>query len=378
MIMKTYNRFEIEFVKGKGCYLYDNEGEKYLDFVAGIAVNSLGHCHPELVKTLKTQGESLWHISNLYYNKSQKELSEKLIKLSDHQSVFFCNSGTEAVEGALKVARKYGKKTNSSKILYFNNSFHGRSLGALSVTGREKYQKDFKPLIQGTQSIPFNDKEKFAESIGDDVCAVILEPIQGEGGINPIDSDFLSYIKEKCDAHNALLIFDEVQCGIGRTGAFYAYQIYDVVPDVICLAKGLGGGLPIGAFIVNKKADVLVPGDHGSTYGGNPLVTSVSNVLIDIVSKQSFLNQITEKSKYLKKQLEKLKAKKDSIVKIKGIGLMIGIEVTTDVKAIVKDALDNKLLIVNAGKNTIRLVPPLTVTKEEIDHFVNIFETLIE
>lgn len=375
--MGTYKPFDILFKKGKGVYLYDDKDEKYLDFVSGIAVNSLGHSHPAIVDTIKKQCGDLTHISNLYYNEHQIELSNLLIEESDHAAVFFCNSGTEAVEGAIKVAKKYGKKKNKNKILYFKNAFHGRSLGALSVTSNQKYKESFYPLVSHVQEVNLNDKEDFMKKFDDTVCGVIIEPIQGEGGINPVDDAFLSFIAGETQKKDALLIFDEVQTGIGRTGKFFAYNHYPVVPDVIALAKGLGGGVPIGAFIVNEKANVLTPGDHGCTFGGNPLVTAVGSEVVKIIRNPSFLEQVNKSGEYLLNQLNVLKDKFDSIQKIKGKGLMIGVDVSIDPKMIVKKALDEKLLIINAGGNTIRLVPPLIITKKEIDEFIEKFDRVL-
>jgi acetylornithine/N-succinyldiaminopimelate aminotransferase len=376
--MKTYKRFDLNFVKGKGVYLFEKNGDKYLDFVAGIAVNALGHSNEKIVKAIKEQSEQLIHISNLYYDDHQINLSKKLIELSDHQSVFFCNSGTEAIEGTVKIARKYGQKMGKSKILYFDNAFHGRTLGALSVTSNEKYKKSFKPLVPNVEQVKLNDQEDFLDKFDESVCAVIIEPIQGEGGINPVDEDFLQLIRDETSTNNALLIFDEVQAGIGRTGTFFAYEGFNVTPDVIALAKGLGGGVPIGAFIANEKADVLSYGDHGCTFGGNPLVTAVSNVVVDEVSNLDFLLQVTEKGNYLKNKLNVLKKEYSIITKIKGKGLMIGVDFEIDPKKIVELALEEKLLIINAGVNTIRLVPALNVSYKEIDAFIYLFEKVIK
>jgi len=376
--MKTYKRFDLNFVKGNGVYLYEKNGDKYLDFVAGIAVNVLGHSNEKIVKAIKDQSEKLLHISNLYYDDHQINLSKKLIELSDHQSVFFCNSGTEAIEGALKIARKYGLKKGKNKILYFDNAFHGRTLGALSVTSNEKYKKSFKPLVPNVEKVKLNSEKDFLEKFDESVCAVIIEPIQGEGGINPVDQDFLQLIRDETSMNDALLIFDEVQAGIGRTGTFFAYQGFDVIPDVIALAKGLGGGVPIGAFIANEKADVLSYGDHGCTFGGNPLVTAVSNVVVDEVSKQDFLQQVTEKGNYLKIKLNDLMKNSNIITQVKGKGLMIGVDFEIDPKIIVKLALEEKLLIINAGVNTIRLVPALNVSYKEIDAFIYLFEKVVK
>jgi len=377
-LMKTYKRFDLNFVKGNGVYLYEKNGDKYLDFVAGIAVNVLGHSNEKIVKAIKDQSEKLLHISNLYYDDHQINLSKKLIELSDHQSVFFCNSGTEAIEGALKIARKYGLKKGKNKILYFDNAFHGRTLGALSVTSNEKYKKSFKPLVPNVEKVKLNSEKDFLEKFDESVCAVIIEPIQGEGGINPVDQDFLQLIRDETAMNDALLIFDEVQAGIGRTGTFFAYQGFDVIPDVIALAKGLGGGVPIGAFIANEKADVLSYGDHGCTFGGNPLVTAVSNVVVDEVSKQDFLQQVTEKGNYLKIKLNDLMKNSNIITQVKGKGLMIGVDFEIDPKIIVKLALEEKLLIINAGVNTIRLVPALNVSYKEIDAFIYLFGKVVK
>lgn len=377
-LMKTYKRFDLNFVKGKGVYLFEKNGDKYLDFVAGIAVNALGHSNEKIVKAIKDQSEKLLHISNLYYDDHQINLSKKLIELSDHQSVFFCNSGTEAIEGALKIARKYGQKMGKSKILYFDNAFHGRTLGALSVTSNEKYKKSFKPLVPNVEKVKLNDQDDFFDKFDESVCAVIIEPIQGEGGINPVDEDFLQLIRDETSTNDALLIFDEVQAGVGRTGAFFAYQGFNVVPDVIALAKGLGGGVPIGAFIANAKADVLSYGDHGCTFGGNPLVTAVSNVVVDEVSKPDFLQQVTEKGNYLKIKLNDLMKNSSIITKVKGKGLMIGVDFAIDPKKIVELALEEKLLIINAGVNTIRLVPALNVSYKEMDAFIYLFEKVVK
>lgn len=375
-MMKTYKRLDLNFEKGEGVFLYEKNGDKYLDFVAGIAVNSLGHSHPQMVAAIQEQAAKMIHISNLYYHDSQLSLADKMIALSDHSSVFFCNSGTEAVEGALKVARKYGFEKGKQKILYMNNSFHGRTMGALAVTGQEKYQKSFKPLIGDVAPVVFNDLEDFNAKMDESVCGVILEPIQGEGGINPVDPAFLKGIKAACEQYDALLIFDEVQAGIGRTGSFYAYQQFDVVPDVVAMAKGLGGGVPIGAFMVNEKAESLTYGDHGCTFGGNPLVTASANVVLDIVGQTSFLEEVAAKGAYLKSALEKLAEEVSFIKKVKGTGLMIGLDIDIEkvpLATLTGKALENKLLIISAGTQTIRLVPPLTITTEEIDLFLDLF-----
>ncbi|OPL09285.1 MAG: acetylornithine aminotransferase [delta proteobacterium ML8_F1] len=380
-VMQTYKRFDLNFVQGEGVYLTEKSGEKYLDFVAGIAVNALGHSHPVILKAIEEQSKKLIHISNLYHDDNQIALAQKLVSLGDHHSVFFTNSGTEAIEGALKVARKYGREQGKSKILYMSESFHGRTMGALAVTGQSKYQEPFAPLIGDVQQVVFNDKEDFLAKMDEGVCGVIIEPVQGEGGINPVDPDFLNCIREACDKQDALLIFDEVQAGIGRTGSFFAYQGFDVIPDVIAMAKGLGGGVPIGALMVNKKADVLTFGDHGCTFGGNPLVTAVSNAVVDTVSNEEFLKEVKAKGEYFKEKLLPLVEEYDFIKGIKGRGLMIGVSIDTEKMApgtIVAEAIKHKLLIVGAGKDTLRLVPPLVVTTGEIDEFMVKFKSTLE
>ena len=379
-LMKTYGRFDVTFERGNGCKLYDTEGNEYIDFVSGVAVNCLGHSHPVIVKAIQEQSNKLMHVSNYYYNTTHTSLAEKLIENSQHESVFFCNSGTEAVEGALKLARKYGKlHGNKSTILYMDNSFHGRSMGALSVTGQGKYQEAFLPLIGGVKKVPFNDTEALKSAFTSDVCAVIVEPIQGEGGINPMDNTFLTEIKELCDKNDALIIFDEVQCGIGRLGSLFAYEKFGVVPDVVALAKGLGGGFPIGAIMANKKTSTtLVSGDHGSTYGGNPLACAVSLAVITELVDGKVINTIPERSAYAFHKLNSLKEKFPIIKDVRGMGFLIGFELAFDTKEFMKKCLEKKLLLISAGPNVIRLLPPLNVTKEELDEAFVILISVLE
>ncbi|WBW95695.1 aspartate aminotransferase family protein [Oceanirhabdus sp. W0125-5] len=380
-LMNTYNRFDVEFIKGKGTKLYDKKGYEYLDFVSGVAVNCLGHSHPAISKTLLEQGEKLIHISNLYYNDKQNALAEKLTSLSDHQKVFFCNSGTEAVEGAIKVARKYGKVNggeDKNKIIYMKNSFHGRTMGALSITGQPKYQNSFKPLIGGTVEAEFNNIDDIKEKIDCNTCAVIIEPIQGEGGIIDAEKDFLEELRKLCDDNDALLIFDEVQCGIGRLGTLFAYQKFGVTPDIICSAKGLGGGFPIGAVIANEKAaDVISPGDHGSTFGGNPLACAVSLTVINELFEGNILKEVDKKGEYLKNKLKALKETYSFIDNITGKGLLIGLKVNIDIKKIISKCFEYKFLVIGAGKNVLRLLPPLNVSYEELDQGVKILNDVL-
>jgi len=380
-VMNTYGRYDVTFEKGLGCKLYDIEGREYVDFVSGVAVNCLGHSHPVIINALREQSEKLIHISNYYWNTTHTLLAEKLISNSDHSKVFFCNSGTEAVEGALKIARKHGKlKGNDSKnvFLYMDNSFHGRTMGALSVTGQEKYQQDFRPLIEGVRKVNFNDIFDLKKNFDETVCGIIIEPIQGEGGINAADIGFLEEARNLCDKYDALLIFDEIQCGIGRLGSLFAYKKFSVIPDVICIAKALGGGFPIGAVITNEKASMaFVPGDHGSTYGGNPLGCAVGVAVLTELIDGGVINKIEEKSIYLKKKLLKLKEQYDLIDEVKGMGLLIGISLKTKAKEFSNLCFDKGLLVVTAGDNVVRLLPPLNVTKAEIDEALGILQIVI-
>jgi len=379
--MNTYGRFDISFEKGLGTSIYDENGKEYLDFVSGIATNCLGHSHPVIVKAIQEQSAKLMHISNYYWNSNALKLAEKLCSNSDHEKAFFCNSGTEAIEAALKLSRKYGRMNGSSsknKIIYMNNSFHGRTMGALSVTGQGKYQENFAPLIGNVEAIDFNDIDALKKVFNEDVCGVILEPIQGEGGIILADLDFLKEARALCDKYNALLIFDEVQCGIGRTGSLFAYQKLGVIPDVVCIAKALGGGFPIGGIITNNKCcSAFVPGDHGTTYGGNPLACAVSFAVLTELIDGGVISSVDEKSNYIYEKLNEFKKKYSVIDDIRGMGLLIGVAVNTDPKNIVNECFKEGLLLVSAGKNVIRLLPPLNVTLKEIDSALCIFEKVL-
>ncbi|MGO2117338.1 MAG: aspartate aminotransferase family protein [Fusobacterium sp.] len=382
-ILNTYNRFDVIFKKGKGVYLYDVNDEEYFDFVSGIAVNCLGHSNPKIINTIKNQSENLMHISNLYWNDQQIKLADKLIKIGDLDKVFFCNSGTEANELALKIARKFGKEfcPDKNKIIYMKNSFHGRTLGALSVTGQEKYQAPYRPILGGTVQCEFNNIKDFYSKFDKNVCGVIIELIQGEGGIIEIDPEFLQTVKNLCDINNALLITDDVQCGIGRLGTFFAYEKFSVIPDIITVAKGLGGGFPIGGVIVGKKAsEILKPGDHGSTFGGNPLACSVANTVVDCLTSENFLNEVNNKSTYLKEKINDLIKKYDAFESISGMGLLLGLKINDKINSgdFVKKAFEKHFLLVGAGNNTVRLLPPLNVTYKELDKAVMLLEETIK
>ena len=393
MLLNVYSRYNKIFEKGKGTYIYDNEGNEYLDFVSGISVNCLGHASPVITKTLTEQSQKLVHISNLYYSQPQLDLANKLTDNSEMESVFFTNSGTEAIELALKIARKYGnnlsydengnKIADKTEIIYMKNSFHGRSTGALAVTGQPKYQKPFEPLMKNVTECNFNDVEDLKEKVSEKTAAIILEPIQGESGLESATPEFMEAIKELSEKYNTLVIFDEIQCGMGRTGKLFAYENFDLVPDIVTIAKSLGGGVPIGACLTKGKAnDVLVPGDHGSTYGGNPLVCAVANaVLHELIDNKLIEKNVVEKGQYSVEKLKKLKEKFDFIEEIRGKGLLLGIkfdEKKVLAKDVVLKALENGLLLVGAGNNVVRFFPPFNVTNDEIDKAVSILEKVFE
>ena len=381
-ILHTYNRFPVMFDHGEGCYLYDTEGKKYLDFAAGIAVNALGYHYPGYDDALKSQIDKLTHISNLYYNEPMSEAGEKLIKASGLSKAFFTNSGTEAIEGALKAARKYsytkyGKEAGRFEIIAMNHSFHGRSMGALSVTGTEHYREPFEPLIGGVKFADFNDLESVKAQITDKTCAVITEVVQGEGGIYPAQKEFLEGLRALCDEKDSILIFDEIQCGMGRTGYYFAWQSYGVQPDVMTCAKALGCGVPVGAFVLGEKAAAasLVPGDHGTTYGGNPFVCAAVSKVFDIFEQDNILAHVQELTPYLEEKLDALVDKYPIVAARRGKGFMQGLVIEgTTVGSVVTKALANGLLVISAGSDVLRLVPPLVITKEHINEMIEKLE----
>ena len=381
-ILHTYNRFPVMFDHGEGCYLYDTEGKKYLDFAAGIAVNALGYHYPGYDDALKSQIDKLTHISNLYYNEPMSEAGEKLIKASGLSKAFFTNSGTEAIEGALKAARKYsytkyGKEAGRFEIIAMNHSFHGRSMGALSVTGTEHYREPFEPLIGGVKFADFNDLESVKAQITDKTCAIIAEVVQGEGGIYPAQKEFLEGLRALCDEKDIILIFDEIQCGMGRTGYYFAWQSYGVQPDVMTCAKALGCGVPVGAFVLGEKAAAasLVPGDHGTTYGGNPFVCAAVSRVFDIFEQDNILAHVQELTPYLEEKLDALVDKYPIVTARRGKGFMQGLVIEgTTVGSVVTKALANGLLVISAGSDVLRLVPPLVITKEHINEMIEKLE----
>ena len=376
-IANNYNRKNISFKKGKGCYLYSHNGNKYLDFVQGIAVNSLGHAHPKLVKTINQQSKKLWHVSNAFTIPEGEKLAKKIAKKTFADYVIFQNSGTEATEAAIKVARRYFYsigKPQKNRIICIKNSFHGRTLAAIHASGSKKMTEGFGPKIQGFDHFQFGDHKKLKKLITNKTAAIMVETIMGEGGIKVIPDWCLKGLRKLCNEKKILLILDEVQCGIGRTGDFFAFDKSKVKPDIVPIAKGIGGGFPIGAVLMNKKtASGMIPGTHGSTFGGNPLAMSIGNTVIDIVSKKSFLNEVKLNSNYFHKELNKLKEKFPRIIKeVRGRGLLIGLQLYKDQTIFIKNLMDNKLLTIKAGENTIRILPPLNVKKNEIKQAIKI------
>lgn len=375
VLLHTYNRSKVVFDHGKGVYLYDTDGKEYLDFAAGIAVCSLGYGEEAYTTALKNQVDKLLHVSNLYYNEPTTEAAQKLLKASGMDRVFFTNSGTEAIEGALKAARRYSYNkygTERYEIVAMNHSFHGRSMGALSVTGTEKYRTPFEPLIGGVKFAEFNDLDSVKAAVTDKTCAILMETVQGEGGIYPATPEFLQGVKALCEEKDILLILDEIQCGMGRTGEMFAFQGYDVVPDIMTSAKALGCGVPVGAFLMTEKVaeKSLEPGDHGTTYGGNPFVGVAVSAVFDIYEEKNLLSHVKEISEYLEEELDKLVKNYDFVTARRGKGLMQGLVVTIKPADICKKALENGLVIISAGSDVLRIVPPLVIEKEHVDEMI--------
>ena len=379
-LLHTYNRYQVVFEKGEGVHLYDMDGKEYLDFAAGIAVQSLGYNNKEYTQALKDQIDKLTHISNLYYSVPMAEAAEKVKKASRMEKVFFTNSGTEAIEGALKVARKYSYAKYGEdryEIVAMNHSFHGRSLGALSVTGNEKYRKPFEPLIGGVRFADYNDLESVKSQVNEKTCAIILETVQGEGGIYPATEAFLKGVKALCEEKDLILILDEIQCGMGRTGYMFAWQEYGVEPDVMTCAKALGCGVPVGAFVLGKKvADAsLAPGDHGTTYGGNPFVCAAVSKVFDLYEKEQIVDHVKKVGGYLEQKLNALVEKYDFLKERRGKGLIQGLEVEgRPVGEIVNRGLEEGLIFITAGSNVLRFVPPLVVTEADVDEMITKLE----
>lgn len=381
-LVHTYNRYPIVLDHGEGVYLYDTEGKKYLDFAAGIAVCSLGYGHPEYNKPLKEQMEKLLHVSNLFYTAPVVDAAEKLKKASQMDRIFFTNSGTEAIEGALKAARKYAytKKSGKYEFIAMEHSFHGRSMGAVSVTGTENYRTPFEPLVGGVRFAKYNDLESVKAQVTDQTCAIILETVQGEGGIYPAESEFLKEIRMLCDENDILLILDEIQCGMGRTGSMFAWQDYGVRPDIMCMAKAIGNGVPVGAFAMTEEVAEysLKPGDHGTTYGGNPFACAAVDKVLDIFEKNHIVEHVKELTPYLEEKLDELVEKYDGVLKRRGKGLMQGLVLARPVGEVIANAQKEGLLVISAGGNVLRMVPPLVIKKEHVDEMIEKLERALQ
>ena len=380
VVMNTYSRFPIAFDHGQGVYIWDMDGKKYLDFVAGIAVNSLGYNHKKLCEKIADQCQKLIHVSNLYYTEPQIQLAEILCKNSCFDKVFFCNSGAETIESMLKLARKYADMKNKPgrDIITMEKSFHGRTYGAVTATGQDKYHKGLSPMLPGIKHVPFNDFDALLNTVDENTCAILMEPIQGEGGIIPADKEYLKKVRALCDEKDILLLFDEVQCGVGRTGELFAYQTYGIEPDAAAFAKGLAGGVPIGAMMAkDSAASAFKPGDHASTFGGNSLATAAGTVVINELICGGLLENVKKQGTLLTKKLLELKEKYDIIKDVRGIGLMQGIELTIPASPVISDAIDKGLLLVGAGTNVIRFVPALIITDKEIEEAMDILEKAI-
>lgn len=382
-LLHTYNRYQIVLDRGDGVYLYDTDGKKYLDFVSGIAVFALGYNNKEYNDALKSQIDKLLHTSNYYYNVPAIEAAKKIKDVSEMDRVFFTNSGAEAVEGALKAARKYyynktGK--NDGEIIAMNHSFHGRTFGALSVTGNPHYREAFEPMIGNIKFADLNDLDSVYKNVTDRTCAIILETVQGEGGIYPATEEFLSGLRKLCDEKDILLILDEIQCGMGRTGYMFAWQKYGIRPDIMTTAKALGCGVPVGAFLMTEKvgANSLAAGDHGTTYGGNPFACTAVSKVLDLFKQDNIIENVKEVAPYLEKRLDELRDQYDFIVDRRGAGLMQGLVFDRPVSEVIGRALNRGLILINAGSNIIRFVPPLIITKEDVDDMIGILRSCLE
>ncbi len=381
-LLHTYNRYQIVLDKGEGVHLYDIDGKEYLDFVSGIAVFALGYNYPGYNDALKAQIDKLLHTSNYYYNVPAIEAAKKIKEVSGMDRVFFTNSGAEAVEGAIKAARKYAYLKDGKtdhEIIAMNHSFHGRTFGALSVTGNPHYREAFQPMIGNIKFADLNDFDSVLACVNDKTCAIIMETVQGEGGIYPATEEFLTKVRALCDEKDILLILDEIQCGMGRTGYMYAWQKYGVKPDIMTTAKALGCGVPVGAFLLNEKvgANSLVAGDHGTTYGGNPFACAAINKVLDLFKQDNIIENVNKVAPYLEKRLDELKDKYDFIVDRRGAGFMQGLVFNRPVADVINKALEKGLILINAGAEIIRFVPPLIITKEDVDDMITILDSCL-
>lgn len=381
VIAKTYKRFPVVLSKGSGCTLTDAEGRSYTDFVAGIAVCNLGHAHPAVTKALITQAQTLWHVSNLYYTMPQVELATWLVKNSFADRVFFCNSGAEANEAAIKLARKYFNDRGQNqrfRIITMEQSFHGRTMGTLSASGQDKIKKGFDPVLDGFDFVPFNDAAALREKIGPDTCAVMIEPVQGEGGVRCPDPDYLKAVRQICDKNGILLVFDEIQTGMGRTGTLFAYQNFGIEPDIMTLAKALANGLPIGAMMAREQvADAFGPGAHATTFGGTPIVTAAALEVCKTLLEGKVLEQSRKKAIYFREKLLDLKQRHDAIIDVRGLGLLLGIKLNFNAESMVSQCMQQGFFINCIQENILRFVPPLIIEKAEIDALVDCLDGLL-
>lgn len=382
-LLHTYNRYQVVLDKGDGVYLYDIEGKKYLDFCAGIAVFALGYNNRKYNDALKAQIDKLIHTSNYYYNVPAIEAAKKIKRVSGMDRVFFTNSGAEAVEGAIKAARKYAYLKDGRtdhEIIAMEHSFHGRTMGALSVTGNPKYREAFQPMIGNIRFARMNDFDSVLANVTDKTCAILFETVQGEGGIYPAQEGFLKQVKALCEEKDILLILDEIQCGMGRTGSMFAWQKYGIKPDIMTTAKALGCGVPVGAFLMTEKVgqNSLTSGDHGTTYGGNPLATAAINIVLDLFEENHIIDNVNEVGAYLKEKLDELVTEYDCIEERRGLGLMQGLVFSKPVGEIITKALDQGLILINAGTNIIRFVPPLVIERKHVDEMLAILKTCLD
>jgi len=379
----TYSRYPIALVKGKGSRVWDKSGKQYIDFVSGLAVNNLGHCHPSVVAAIKKQAKKLIHVSNLYHIEPQSQLAEKLTSLSFADKIFFCNSGTEAIESAIKLARKYffdQGQSGRTEIITMHNSFHGRTLGSLSATAQKKFHIGFKPLLPGFKYIPFNDLQSARKAITQKTCAILVEPIQGEGGVNIADPSYISGLKKLCQKNGVLLIFDEVQSGFGRTGKLFAYELYKTKPDIMTMAKALGGGIAIGALAgTNRVMKSFVPGTHAATFGGNPLACSAALATLKVITGKNFLNKVNASGIYFLKRLKKIARKIPIVKEARGTGMFLALELDQPGHEIVIDCMNRGFLINCIQQNVLRFIPPLTISRKDIDSLISVLsESLIK
>ena len=382
VILQTYTRPPFVLERGNGVHLFDTEGNRYLDFVSGIAVNAFGYGDYDILETLKSQASRLIHCSNLYFTEPQVELARLLVAHSFADKAFFCNSGTEAIEGVIKFARRWGHERfdqPKTRIITMTGSFHGRTYGALSATGQPRFQRGFEPMVPGFATAPFNDLEAVRETVTEDTCAILVEPLQGESGVNPADQAFLEGLRSLCDERKMLLIFDEIQFGLARSGALFAYQHFGVEPDLMPLAKPLAGGLPVGAVLLRDEvAQYLVPGDHGTTFGGGPLVCSVACKVFEKMMDPKLLEQIKERGAYLHAALNRLKSRRPQIKEVRGFGLIAGVVTEYEPKVLVEAFRKRNVLVCTSGKDAVRFLPPLIIEKQHVDEVVDVFDEILE